>query len=382
MKKENGRSVLTTVMLNNVSTLEKDILKIRQLEAAYQELQQQFHLLKNKFETSHQMLQQLVHHISEGLIVISKEGIVQVFNPAAAHLTRLSIDLVLNGNYWDHFSDHFFGFSMKDSLSEMGGHRRIFLTLHHEIDLEVSTSSIPEKGTVLILSNRTEQQKLQTSLNHNERLKGLGEMAAILAHEIRNPLSGIEGFAQLLNRDLQESTQKKMVQSILEGTQILNHLLTQVLDYAKPIPLHFEPVDLVKLLQEAIGLMNSSRSKTDFTFTSHFEKYPTSLDKHQIKSVLLNLLQNAAEAGSHQVATTLASDGTIVVKDDGEGILPDDLKKIFTPFFTTKSRGTGLGLAQALAVVKGHGGTLEVFSEEGKGSQFTLSLNLCALKKY
>jgi PAS domain S-box-containing protein len=348
----------------------------RLLEAAYASLQEQFYALKEKLESSRQTLEQMVTYISDGLMFITVEGKITLVNPAAAELIGHTCDRMVHGEYWDHFPDHFFGFSMREALKKSSFHQRIFLTLNDEKEIEVSTSSIPQKGVVLLLCDRTEQQRLEKGLNQTERLKELGEMAAALAHEIRNPLGGIEGFAQLLKRDLETPTQQRMIQAILEGTRTLKHLVAEVLDYARPMRLHFASVDLVDLIQKTLILASASANMPTCSFKCAHAAYPLVIDQEQIKLVLLNLLRNAHEAKATVVEIDLTEQGALIVSDNGAGMSQKELKKIFTPFFTTKARGTGLGLAHALAVIKAHDGTLEVASEEGKGTQFTLKLTL------
>jgi signal transduction histidine kinase len=199
-------------------------------------------------------------------------------------------------------------------------------------------------------------------------------MAATLAHEIRNPLGGIEGFAQLLKQDLKEPSHQQMVAAILEGSRLLNNLVTEVLSYARPMRLHFAPIDLVVLVKESLALAATSFRMPTCSFKSAFTTYPLSLDEEHIKCTLLNVLRNAAEAGGTLVNIELTAEGALIVKDNGEGIAQKDLKKIFTPFFTTKTHGTGLGLAHSLAIIKAHNGTLEVCSEVGKGTQLIIKL--------
>ena len=350
------------------------IQETKRLEAAYASLHTQFHHLKEKWEASHLTLEKLIFHMSEGMMFVTQAGIIALFNPAAATILDCPLESVLQHSYTECFSDNLFGFSMRQELIESGRHRRIFLTLCGEKDIEVSTSSIPEKGILLLLSNRTEQQQLQKSLSQAERLQELGEMAATLAHEIRNPLGGIEGFAHLLKRDLETPSQHNMISAILEGTRTLNTLITQVLDYAKPLCLHFTPTDFVVLVRTACSLAQAAHTTTHFQFQTAYTDYTLSADKERITLVLLNLLRNASEAGASLVAITLCETGTLVIQDNGSGISPQNLHKIFTPFFTTKAKGTGLGLAASLAVVKAHGGKLEVTSQEGKGTQLTLIL--------
>lgn len=370
--KKNGKKsfVLQADLNNKLASYSKEA---KRLESAYANLQKQFYELKEKLKSSHQTLEQIITHMTDGLIFVTKEGEVSLFNPAAGEVLGCACETIMQGYYWDHFSDVLFGFSMKEALQKTSVHQRIFLNLDEEREIEVSTSSIPEKGLLLLISNRIEQQKLERGLNQAERLKELGEMAATLAHEIRNPLGGIEGFAQLLKRDLIEPTHQRMIGAILEGTQDLNNLVTEVLDYARPMHLHFAPVDLTLLIKETLQLAAASANIPFCTFKCAHAAYPLSIDREQIKRVLFNLLRNAFESGASMVEIELA-EGSLIVSDNGEGISQKNLKKIFTPFFTTKTRGTGLGLAYSLAVIKAHGGSLEVTSEVGKGAQIIIKL--------
>jgi two-component system sensor histidine kinase AtoS len=151
-------------------------------------------------------------------------------------------------------------------------------------------------------------------------------------------------------------------------------LVTEVLDYARPLQLHFSPVDLVKLIEETIDLAAASSRMPTCQFSHALSTYIRSIDREKIQLVLLNLLKNAAEAKATTIGINLTADGMIYIKDNGIGIEEKNLKKIFTPFFTTKARGTGLGLAHALAIIKAHDGALEVQSENQKGTQITLKI--------
>ena len=359
--------------------LASHVRETKRLEEAYAHLQHAFYSLKEKLESSHNTLEKITTHMSEGLIFVTIEGTISLFNPAAGELTGYLPEKILHSPYDAHFSDSLFGFSMQKAVQHQGLHQRIFLTLNDEKELEVSTSFIPEQGVLLLLTDRSEQQKLAKSLSHANHLKELGEMAATLAHEIRNPLGGIEGFAQLLKRDLEAPDHQKMIKAILEGTQTLNHLVTNVLDYARPMKLHFAHVDLVALVRDTVALLRAEKQNLSYHLHLAYTEYLVSVDQGRIKLALLNLLRNASEAHATQVDILLTKEGALIIKDNGRGISQKNLEKIFSPFFTTKTTGTGLGLAETQSVVEAHGGKLEVSSEEGKGTDFTLILqkNAC-----
>lgn len=342
------------------------------LELAYSALKREFQALKASQEASLRTLELIISHLPEGLVFITQEGVVTLFNPAAQSILDLPGSPPLQTPYAQIFADTLFGFSMAQALSGKPGHKRIILTLNEEKEIEISTSHIPDLGLLLLLRDRTEIQKLEDSLAHTERLKELGEMAATLAHEIRNPLGGIEGFAELLKRDLERPDHQKMIQAILKGTQTLNHLVSNVLDYARPLKLHFTPVDLVTLVEEVIALASQDLSAC-LRFKTAYSSLIFSLDHGRIMLVIYNLLKNAEEAEATTIEIELTEEKSLVIKDNGRGISPKALSKIFTPFFTTKAKGTGLGLAEAQSVINAHGGTLQLFSDEGKGSKAILN---------
>lgn len=346
--------------------------RTRDLEASYALLESSFFDLKEKLEASHHTLCEIVTHLSEGLLFISQEGRISLFNAAAEELLGFSSKKALNTLFWDTFSDHFFGFSMRLALSELPttAHKRVIIALANERELDVSTSAIQEKGLLLLLSNRKERETLEKSLHQTERLQELGEMAATLAHEIRNPLGGIEGFAQLLKRDLEIPTHQRMIQAILQGTRTLNHLVTQVLEYAKPFQPSLVETNFPLLVQEVIELSILSFPNLEIVFSSPTEMSAMLLDRELIKLVLFNLIRNASEAKASYITLELTQEKVFTIKDNGTGIAAKLLQKIFTPFFTTKTQGTGLGLAQSAAIIKAHGAQLEVSSIEGEGTQF------------
>lgn len=345
------------------------------LESAYSELHNQFKQVREKLEASQQTWEQIVAHMSDGLIFISQEGVITLFNHPASQMTRIPKEQCVGANYQEYFSDLFFGFSLQEALVNPPQHQRIMLTLFDEEsaqEVEIALSSVPGKGILLLLTDRTKLEQLENSILQQDRLKELGQMAATLAHEIRNPLGGIEGFASLLKRDLELPNHKRMIEAILEGTRSLNNLVTNVLDYARPLLLHFSFVDLVSLIEKTVQLTLADNRPCHFI--TEVDTYVASVDSMRLTLVLLNLIRNAHEANCTSVQITLKKEGTIHVEDDGIGISQVNLAKVFTPFFTTKTTGTGLGLSEAHKVMQAHGGGISIDSQEGKGTHVILKL--------
>jgi two-component system sensor histidine kinase PilS (NtrC family) len=266
-----------------------------------------------------------------------------------------------------------------------------------------------ERGHVVIFQDVTTVAAMERELRGAERLAAVGEMAAKLAHEIRNPLASISGSIQLLRagpagEQADRADSARLMDIVLRETERLNGLISQFLQYSRPVPPTLEAVPVRALLEEMRELLEASKSDDVAVECSGPEGLSVLADRDQLKQVLWNLAINAAHAmpkgGTLRFSVAVAapmpaqdwhsggrkeewSDKTrhralepwveIAVADTGEGILPEDQNRIFEPFFTTKAEGTGLGLATVHRVIEGHGGSIRVESQEG-GTTFRLRL--------
>ena len=247
-------------------------------------------------------------------------------------------------------------------------------------------------GSVLLLRDRTLRQAMEEDLRRSDRLALLGKLAAGLAHEIKNPLGGIKGAAQLIRAEVAHDS------SLLENTDIMirevdrvNQLLDQLLDLARPAGLHVEALNVHELLEHVLGLEVHTAAAAKVRIRRFFDpSLPFIMgDRGRLIQVFLNLVENALQAGPTSVAVTTRIETdfslrtehssatrlvSVDIRDNGSGIDEEDLPDIFSPFFTRKRRGTGLGLAICDRTVKEHGGRLGVESQVGEGSVFTVSL--------
>jgi signal transduction histidine kinase len=222
----------------------------------------------------------------------------------------------------------------------------------------------------------------QTQMSRAEHFATLGELAAGLAHEIRNPLAGIAGVIEIVSRDLPPgSPARAVIKDAKEEAVQINRILTDLLETARPKPPQFQVKDIGATVEHAVLFARQQAITKRITIElNNDEKIPAvDHDPHQINQVLLNLLLNAIQSmdkpGTIYVTLRRDKDAALItVADQGKGIAPETLPNIFRPFFTTKGHGTGLGLSLARRIVESHRGTISVRSEVGKGTQFVIRL--------
>lgn len=244
-------------------------------------------------------------------------------------------------------------------------------------------------GSVHVVSDITEQVALERRIARAEQLALIGELAAGLAHEVKNPLAGIKGAIEIVRDGLPEDhPSRRILNHVLEETLRIDRIIGDLLEYARPRPAHRTPTDLNALIERVLTTVQMQAPTDRITFEFHpAPDLPSvTLDPDEIQKVLLNLLINAIHAIKDQgrIVTETArvpargsqtgEAVSISISDTGEGIPPENREKIFRPFFTTKKRGTGLGLATCKRIVTSYGGTITVESEVGKGSRFTIIL--------
>ena len=233
-------------------------------------------------------------------------------------------------------------------------------------------------------ASREEIHRLhQTQMSRAEHFATLGELAAGLAHEIRNPLAGIAGVLDIVSRDLPEtSAARDVIQDAKQEAVQINRILTELLDTARPKPPQFRVTDIVGTAEHAVlfARQQAVTKRINIEFEARESLPQVEHDPNQINQVLLNLLLNAIQSmdkpGTIRVTLSQEEDDAvaIAVSDEGKGIAPEHLPNIFRPFFTTKGHGTGLGLSLARRIVESHGGTITVDSTVGQGTRFTVQL--------
>jgi len=225
--------------------------------------------------------------------------------------------------------------------------------------------------------------RLAERLRERERLAADGAMAAGLAHEIRNPLGAIKGAAEYLDpASLQNADESEFLQVIIEETDRLNSVVSQFLDYARPFRVNLQPTALNQVVQKTAKLVEAQRGPTRVSLKLD-DRVPTiQADGEQLHQVILNLVLNGLEASRNLPDPVLIETRSLPerglielrVTDRGCGIPPEDLNRVFIPFFTTKQQGTGLGLAVCQRIIHNHGGSIYPESRIGEGTSFVVQL--------
>jgi signal transduction histidine kinase len=250
-------------------------------------------------------------------------------------------------------------------------------------------------GATLFFKDLTRVEQLEERERLRDRLAALGEMAAAIAHEVKNPLAGIEVMAGILKRQLTESEDaQSILRDIIKEAKMANAIVVEVLDFVRPIRLQVERISLADVVRDAISMAESHvpRGNVQLALDLPEDLAPIQGDPHQLRQLFTNLLTNAFEAlggvGSVRLSAQQlspdeeagAADAQSVpmiqveVTDNGPGVPADIMDRIFSPFFTTKPQGSGLGLAIVRKIVDAHDGRIDVSARADGGTRFRVTL--------
>jgi len=344
----------------------------------------------------------ILSSIAAGVTTLDCDGVVLTWNKAAEAITRLPshevvglpISEVINRLKID-AADKANTEAMIARVYRTGevfhGYKQCFHPENKEamyLNMSISpliNSAGEQLGLVIIFEDVTREMKMEEEFRKMGELAAVGQLAASIAHELRNPLSSIRGAAQLLREQYEDHpTIIEFLDIILEEVDALAKLTTEFLDFARPIQFELKTLDINNVVQKTLQLMSvpitQSRTRVIENLASDIPTIEG--DEKQIEQVLRNIILNALQAmpggGDLEISTEPhngAAGGIVLsVRDTGQGIAPDKIDRIFVPFFTTKTKGTGLGLSVVQKIVDNHGGRIEVTSEEGVGTTFRIIL--------
>jgi PAS domain S-box-containing protein len=342
----------------------------------------------------------IIQTMTNGLVVVDDTAQVTVLNKAAAILLGYDSTEVLGQPLRDAIP----GASALADVIEATLHHPDELPSQHPqnevnvlhrdsnpLPLAVSASTLRDgdgtvTGVVCLFEDLSEAKALEVERRRLDRLAALGEMSAVVAHEIRNPVAGIAAGVEYLSKSIPEgSPHKDDVAMIMGEIDRVNRILEDILSVARPFQLKLSTEAVQDILEHVLHryqvTIEDRRIHVIRRFASSLPKVRA--DRERMEQALTNLVLNAVEAmptGGTLIIGLAAGDRwlTITISDTGPGVPPDIQRRMFEPFFTTKTRGTGLGLAVARRVVEEHGGTIDVASESAKGTTFTIRLPLSA----
>ncbi len=354
---------------------------------------QNYYLVGRTLKQTEDYTRQVVANMANGLLSINPEGRSVSYNLLALELLGLE-ESKIQGLDLNTVID-FKASGIARTLSEY------VPVLEHEIyhrkesgtsaPLALSATPICDEngncdGAVIILRDLSEIKQLQQRVKRSEKLAAIGELAAGVAHEIRNPLSSIRGFAQFLKKSLHDKPkEQEYAQTMVNEVDRINRVVTDLLTFARPMQAILAPTDVTELVEHSVRLVQADAESRQVDIqikVADLTKLP--IDANQMTQALLNLLLNALQAvspGGHvDIGAELnVSDSRLHfwVEDDGPGIAKDKLEKIFEPFFTMREQGTGLGLSIVHKIVENHSGEIMVAcpsSGKVRGCRFTIRI--------
>lgn len=237
-------------------------------------------------------------------------------------------------------------------------------------------------GRLVFLKDLSEVRRLEQEVRRREKLAAVGNLAAGVAHEVRNPLSSIKGYATYFGSLFDDGSENRKAAEIMAAeTDRLNRVITELLEFARPSELNSRPVDVAGLVDNTLRLIRQEAESSGVLVESHIDEDLPGIqgDSDRLNQALLNLCINGIQAmqpgGMLRVSATGEEDRVVLrVSDTGRGIAEEDLSKMFDPYFTTKPSGTGLGLAVVQKIIEAHGGEIRVKSQPGEGTEVSVSL--------
>lgn len=379
------------IITDGLSTLAQNIpTRLPQLPGEMGQISQSVNNLAQALRETRTLNDLIIENAADGVIAIDRQGDVTTMNPAAEVITGYQRHELVGQPYSMLFDNTQFYSPVLDTLEHGTEHVALEISFpgrDRTIELSVTTSRIHNThgemiGALVIFSDLTARKETQRRMAQAERLATLGELMAGVAHEVRNPLTAIRGYVQILRQQTRDPIHQEYLSVVLKEIDSINKVIQQLLEFSRPRHSQWQQVSLNALVEETLVLVQTAgvQARVDFISELDNELSPINADRELLKQVLLNILINAVQAisarGKIRIRTWQYSDSqqAISIEDNGSGIDLSLQKKIFDPFFTTKASGTGLGLALSQRIINAHQGDIRVASLPGYGATFTLIL--------
>jgi PAS domain S-box-containing protein len=361
------------------------------MEEALQKMRKQERAMQARAEASERLSGEIIASLTSGLLVVSQEGIVRTLNPAGQQLLGLPNSELMR----DYREVLAHSVPLADVIQECLVARRPIVRRAVKMDrpgagashLGITVSPIRdesghEHGAICLFTDLSEIADLEDQLRLKDSLARLGELTAGIAHEFRNGLATIHGYSRLLDLERLPADFKPYVQGIREETEELGQVVTNFLNFAKPAELVLAPVDVGTLAEKAAEEIRPEATARGGAVIVKGQFGVVEGDEVLLRQAFSNLCRNALEActGVPRIVVEGGNEGPatlrVSVSDNGPGVDPALADRIFRPFFTTKARGTGLGLALVLKIVVTHNGRVSATNAEGGGACLTVTLPL------
>lgn len=380
MLKKSGTAKDKTEVGFVVDTFHELVGKLKENEKELQKLRAIAEDRASSIETYNE---NILQSVPSGVVSIDNAMKIKSINQSAEKTLGIKSDDVIGRDYAGVFDEPLRGILTENKTITRGEYPYVTRDNRH-IWLGVTTSLLKnasnEKiGFIIVFTDLTDVKALQVQVELKKRLTQLGEMSAGIAHELRNPMSVIAGYAKLLSRKV-EAANKATVNAILTEIESMDRIISEFLAFAKPTDLNRAPVNLKNIIEETAAAAISDRPGIKVSFKV---ETPVSVmgDEILLRQAFTNLFINAAEAmhegGNLDIEIAGFNDKIeINIQDTGSGIPEEIRQKIFLPFYTTKEKGIGLGLAIVQKIIVSHGGSIEVDSREGRGTTFRITLPL------
>lgn len=339
---------------------------------------------KNRIiEQNYRFKKQILDNLGIGLITFNKDGIITTINNDCEELIEIGQELIGKGYYKERL-DGFFDIDKIQSCIEDGKKYRYiektFVRNNEQFTFAYTLWPLygdnnNHIGGVLTFRDITDVILYEKKLNQKDKMESLGRLVSGIAHEIRNPLTAIKTYIELLPIKYDnERFRDKIVNQVPKEIDRLNNLLSELLDYSKPKKIEKEMIRFKELIDGIKELFISELDRKDIKLSCNIEDVNIYGDKQQIKQILINLLINSVEAIEKEGNINLTvkeekGSVLVIIEDNGEGIEEKDLKSIFDPFYTTKPTGTGLGLFICYKYIKENKGEIKIESKKGKGTK-------------
>lgn len=330
-------------------------------------------------------------NVPAAVITVDNTGKVTTFNSAASAITGLDYDEVMNKNIDNDVFKNMLPITnlLFDGLNNGVVYAKHMVKIANSSNLKtavlVNTSIQKDSrgniiGVIGVFRSADELIKMEQSISRAKNLASLGVLSAGMAHEIRNPLTSIKGYAQYIKSELGANNELSDDVSVIENeVDRLNGILTNFLEFARPEKPNLKSEDANAVINRAVKLIKRNILPDNIKIEMKLSDIPyIYIDENQIERVIMNLILNSIQAmtdgGVIKITTEKDNDNyvSIIIEDNGIGIPKENYEKIFEPFFTTKNKGTGLGLAICSRIIENHGGFIEVTSALSKGTKFTL----------